>query len=445
MKFNKLSLLAMACCAAIATISCSSDADQSAPKGPMSNQVIPAVEATQARYGSLPLVERFSGNVRSENQVPLFPQINGVIEEVLVENGQFVEKGQILVKLDDDQARQQLTQAEAGLKINAAQLKQSEAQLKQTQAEYKRIKQLADKELSSALEIERLEAELISAEASVELAKARLEQSESLVSERKKELSRTNITAPISGTVGQRNAQIGMRISTASQLFLIGDLSNVRVEIVLTENLLNRITVGQKAEILVENPDGETQIVDARISRISPFLNETTRSTEAEIDISNDLDLLKPGMFIPVDVHFGESSKATLIPTSALFLDPNTGEEGIYVASALGSEIQPANNSDESASGELQPLTEPTDVTFKPIEVLARGRMEVGVSGIESGDWVITLGQDLLSAGRNQARVRTTSWNRVLTLQQLQSEDLLQSILDESAKNPKAPATPTTL
>ena len=445
MKFNYLTTFALVCVVAFLTYSCSSDSEDAPQSRPQGNVVIPAVEATQARYGSLPLIERFSGNVRSENQVPLFPQINGVVEEVLVENGQFVNKGDALVKLDDEQAKQQLTQAEAGLKINIAQLKQAEAQLNQMRAEYNRTKQLADKNLSSDLEMEQLEAQLISSQASVELAKARVEQSESLVSERQKELSRTTITAPIAGTVGQRNAQIGMRVSTATQLFMIGDLSKIRVEIVLTEDLLNRITIGQRAEILVEDLDGETQIVDARISRISPFLNEITRSTEAEIDVDNSEGLLKPGMFIPVDVHFGESTQATLIPTSALFLDPTTGEEGIYVASALGNEIQPADDAESSEDGQLSALTEPTDVSFVSIDVLARGRMEVGVTGIESGQWVITLGQDLLSSGRNQARIRTTTWNKVLTLQNLQAEDLLESILDEQTKTPTVAAAPSTL
>ena len=71
--------------------------------------------------------------------------------------------------------------------------------------------------------------------------------------------------------------------------------------------------------------------------------------------------------------------------------------------------------------------------------------MEVGVTGIESGQWVITLGQDLLSSGRNQARIRTTTWNKVLTLQNLQAEDLLESILDEQTKTPTVAAAPSTL
>jgi len=402
------------------------------------NAVIPAVEAVQARYGSLPLVERFSGNVRSENQVPLFPQINARIEEVFVENGDFVNKGDRLVKLQDEQLKQQLAQAEAGLKINKARLRQAEAALKELNARYNRLKKLAEQELSSDAELEQIEAELTSAEANFELAEAQVEQSQALVNERKENLNRTIITAPISGTIGQRNAQVGMQVNTGTQLFLIGDLSKLRVEIVLTEEMLNKISIGQSATIHVADYEGNDREISAKLSRISPFLNEVTRSTEAEIDVNNENGWLKPGMFVPVDIHFGESEQATLIPVSAIFTDPTSGEDGVFIASSIGTEIQPVadDNSDSP-----QALTEPTPVKFIPINVIARGRMEVGVGGLESGDWVITLGQDLLVEGREQARVRTVTWDKVLGLQLMQREDLLKEVLQEQKSSPQQAAT----
>jgi len=398
--------------------------------------VIPAVEAVQARYGSLPLVERFSGNVRAENQVPLYAQINAKVAEVLAENGDFVVKGQILVRLEDETFQQQLTQAKAGLRINQARLRQAEAGLSQLQGEFNREQKLNEQSLSSEVRIEELQAELISLDADVELAKAQVEQSEALVAEREETLSRTIIRAPISGTIGQRNVQIGMQVSPNNPLFLIGDLDRLRIEVVLTESMLNTISVGQRADILVPNgPDGTPQIIEATLSRISPFLNEVTRSTEAEIDLEDANGLLRPGMFIPVDVHFGDSQQATLIPTSALYTNPNTGTEGVYLAPNAGSEI-PLSIQDES-------LSLPTGVQFIPITVLARGRMEVGVTGIESGDWIISLGQDLLSEGREQARLKAVSWDHVTQLQSMQREDLLEQVMKEAseAKNNKPETT----
>jgi HlyD family secretion protein len=74
------------------------------------NAVIPAVEALQARQGSLPLTERLTGVVKAGNQVAIYPEINAVITEVLVKNGQVVDRGQPLVRLRDKEFREQRKQ-----------------------------------------------------------------------------------------------------------------------------------------------------------------------------------------------------------------------------------------------------------------------------------------------------------------------------------------------
>ena len=138
-------------------------------------------------------------------------------------------------------------------------------------------------------------------------------------------------------------------------------------------------------------------------------------------------------MYVPVDIFYGESQQATLIPTSAIFIDPNTGSEGIYIANSIGSEIKPVS---DSASG-VSSLTSPTDVTFQEIDVIARGKMEVAVNGLESGKWVVTLGQNLLSEGREQARVKTIPWEHVIRLQQMQREDLLNEVMKDKQQTPE--------
>lgn len=400
--------------------------------GEQGNSITPAVEAVQARFGSLPLSERLSGTVIAKNQVLLYPEISGRIAEVHVQNGDSVEKGAPLVSLEDNQYREQVEQAKANLRINQARLKQAQARYQELEAQYKRTKKLSEKELSSELELETIEAQMSSAEADVELAQAQLEQSQSNVKEQEEILSKTVIRAPISGSVGQRNAEVGMQANTSTQLFTIGDLANLRVEVVLTEQMLTEVEVGQTARIYIGSNQNR-EFIEAELSRISPFLNNVTRSTEGEIDVSNHKEMLRPGMFVPVDILYGESQQATLLPTSAVYSDPNSGQTGVYVATALGSEVEPAEQVDPNNP---PPLTEATDVEFKPIEVIAEGRMEVGVEGVDPGSWVVTVGQDLLSQGRGQARVRASTWERILALQGLQRQDLLQRVLDGQGNSP---------
>jgi len=413
--------------AALILTSCYGSSENNGNSNNAENSTIPAVEAVQARYGSLPLSERLSGTVIANNQVSLYPEISGKIEEVHVQNGQAVQKGDPIISLQDNQYQEQVQQARASLRINRARLKQAQARYQELESQYKRTKQLSEQELSSDLEMETLQAQMSSAEADVELAKAQVAQSESSLQEQKDILARTVIRAPISGTVGQRNAEVGMQVNSSTQLFTIGDLDNLRIEVVLTENMLNDVEIGQTARIYAGGEGTNQRVMEAELSRISPFLNNVTRSTEGEIDVQNSNNMLRPGMFVPVDILYGESQQATLVPTSAIYTDPATGDEGVFVATALGSEIEPAEQVNPDSP---PPLTQATEIQFKQVDIIAEGRMELGVEGIEPGSWIITVGQDLLSGGKSQARVRTSSWSRIMALQGLQRQDLLQNVLD---------------
>jgi hypothetical protein len=169
--------------------------------------------------------------------------------------------------------------------------------------------------------------------------------------------------------------------------------------------------------------------VRAAVSRISPFLEQSTFSTTAEIDVAGRGDALRPGMFVSVRVLYGESEHATLLPASALWEDPQSGRQVVFVVEDTADLAEPAS------TGTAVPETAHA-VSIRPVEVRAEGRGRIGVSGVAEGEWVVTLGQQLLlerlrSAGVDSttARVRPTTWERVLELQGLQREDLLDDFL----------------
>ena len=424
------------CAAALALASCGRDPEN----GNAFETIAPAVEAVQARAGTLPLVERVSGTVLAENQIVLFPEIEGRIAAVLVESGGKVEKGQPLVQLRDDTLREQVRQAEAGHRINEARLRQAEAQFAQLNAETRRIRELGKRALVTELDLETATAQLAGARADVDLARAQLEQSAATLAEQRELLAKATIRAPIDGVVGQRNAEVGMQATPSTQLFLLGNLDRVKVRVNVTDTMLRHVAVGQPVEILTDGPDSGRNALRARLTRISPFLNEVSRSTEAEIEVANPEGRLRPGMFVPVDILYGESERATLIPTSALFTDPNTGRTGVFIVTgSMPAEIdttrpaavQPASASEQPGAAPQTPLTlsEPRPVEFRSANIVARGAMMVAVETVQPGDWIVTLGQDLLSTERQEARVRAVSWDHVLDLQSMQREDLLEAVL----------------
>lgn len=415
-------LLTMGACSRSGQAGTSDNQPETAP--------VPVVEAVPARLGSLPLSERLNGTVIAKNQVVLFPEISGKVVRVEAQNGERVRRGQPLVYLDDTQYKEQLRQAEANYQVNQAALKQAQAQHKELETLYNRNRRLAEEGLTSQIEVETLGAQVAAAKANIELTEAEIRQSRSAIQETKLILAQTVVRAPISGTIGRRNVEVGMQVSPTTELFTIGDLSQVRVEVVLTEKNLAEIRVGQPARIIVRTGGGEPRLLDAKVSRISPFLDSATRSTEAEIDVKNNAQLLMSGMSVTAEILHGESQKVTLVPSSAIYSHPETGQTGVYVLPSFKPGPEPAN---PGVSDTAPDLSAAERVVFRPVRVAAEGRMETGVEDVKPDEWVVTVGQDLLS-GREEARVRVSTWDRILALQELQREDLLHELLERKSE-----------
>lgn len=405
-------------------VACSGD-DQT--RGDGGGAVIPSVEAVQARFGSLPLEQRLSGIVEAQKQVEIYPRITAPVEQVFKQDGEQVEQGEPLVKLRDREFRARVQQAEASLRINRARVKQAEAVLNEARSQLTRQQRLYENDLISDIDLESIQAEVQSAEANYELAVAQVDQSMSTLEEQQELLEQTIIRSPITGTVGQRNAEPGMQASPGTQLFTVGDLNDARITVNLTEQMLSYIESGQTAIIRSDNM--EDKVLEGEVSRISPFLGTGSFSTEAEIDIENTRDLLLPGMFVTVDIMYGESEQATLVPLSAIYRHPRTGETGVYVAPDFGAETDPV----EEVDGENPPpLSQPTTVEFVGINVVAQGRETAGVVGVNGGDWIVTVGQNLLINNESgMAKIRATSWNRIMNMQQMKPQDLLRDIMNE--------------
>ena len=393
--------------------------------------IIPSVEAIQARRGSLPLEERLTGVVRAENQVVIYPEVPAPITAVYAENGEYVERGDALVRLEARSVQDQLRQVQASLMVAKAEAQQAKANLEEMRSSFKRTKTLAEKELISQQELENQQAQLASAEANYERAQAQVEQARAAIEEREEALRQTVVRAPISGYVGQRNAEVGMQADGSTPLFTIGRLDQVQVDVALTQNMLNHLEVGQKVHITSETM-GDA-VLTGELTHISPFLESSSFSAKAEVKVDNEKGLLKPGMFVTADVLYGESRQAVLVPISALYENPDSGVQGVYVATSLGTEVEPVV---PSSSEESAPLTDPTPVTFKEVDVVAEGGSMAGIRGIDDGAWVVTVGQNLLHDRMQgeepvQARVRPMSWERILALQNLQREDLLRRFMEK--------------
>ncbi|MEX1033369.1 MAG: efflux RND transporter periplasmic adaptor subunit [Cellvibrionaceae bacterium] len=424
-------LLALA--AVVLLASCSNDnAGQTAggPRAPGMNggprgqgpAPIPAVEVVLAQRGSLPLEERLTGKVIARNQTSIFPEISGPVVEIHVDNGDYVEEGDPLVRIRDTAYRELHQQAISGLAIAQAQTRQAEANLTLLRTQLERTRELTNRQLGSQAALDDIRSQVTVAEANVDLRRAQEQQARSQVQERQLQLEHTVVRAPISGRVGQRNAERGQQVSSSTQLFIIGDLSQVRIEVPLTESMLSYLKEGTPVNVRSDNwPD---TVLQSEIARISPFLSSNTLRTQGYVEVDNPDGLLRSGMFVTVDVLYGSSEQAVLIPNTALYRHPQTGQDGVFLMDSPGSEYKPL----PQMPGSPPVLTTPRTVTFVPLDIVASGRMASGVRGIEEGDWVVTVGKELLMRSSGEAKARVISWDRMMEMQRMQSRDLFQLI-----------------
>lgn len=389
-------------------------------------QTIPAVEAVQVRQGTLPLEERLAGSVVARNQTEIYAEVSGRIVEVLASDGDRVEAGTPLVRLRATEFEEQLLQAEAGLRVADARVKQAEANNTRAQAALRRMETIVARSLGSATELEAAQAEASSAEAELLLMQAERQQAASLVEERRIARDETTVRAPISGIVGGRDAEIGQLATTSTPLFVIGDLESMRVTITLTQRMLGYIETGTPVAIVSDvAPD---RPLAAEVSRISPFLHPVTRTTNAEIDVEEHGALLRPGMFVSVDVLYGESEVAALVPNNAIYADSRRGMEGVWLARVDEANAPREPGLSAARRDDLDP-SGPVNVEFVPIEVVARGRLASAVEGVEPGQWVVTVGHELLSRNETgKAVIQPTPWEHIMRLQQMQTRDLLDLI-----------------
>lgn len=400
---------------------------------------VPAVEAVEARYGALPLRERLTGTVRAAGQVSIYPQASGPIVEVMARNGDAVRAGDPLVRIRAEVSRNQLQQSEAGVASAEAARERAAATVADLERRFERSKSLAEEDFISQEEFESLRTSLAGAQAELAQAEAQVERARGVLGESAESVRQTVVRAPIDGTVGRRNAEVGMFVTGSTPLFTIGRLDQMEVDVPITQEMLSRIRVGQTAEIRSESL-GDS-LISSEVSRISPFIEPGSFSAELQIDVGNPDGTLLPGMFVTVDVLYGESVQATLVPKSAIWEDPATGAIGVVTAPSIGLEVPLIMP--EEGSGEAPPMTPPTPAQFQRVDVLAEGRHVVGVEGIEPGDWVVVVGQHLVT-GRNtqegppQARVRPIRWERLLELQGLQREDLLRQFMEKQQRVARA-------
>jgi len=235
---------------------------------------------------------RYSGTVEAYQSIPLNFQTTGTVQEVLVDAGDVVRKGQLLATLD-------LTDAKNMYEITLSQYQQAKDA-------YDRLKTVHDQ--GSLPEIKWVEME------------SKLEQAQSSLNLAKNNLDKCNLYAPVNGMVGRRNIEPGMTsISLASAPLQLVDIRQVYVKISVPENEVAKIIKGMKAIFTVSALNDRE--FKGEVANISPVADRISRTYEAKILVPNSDLALKPGMVCDVKMETFMEKELVMVPYQSVSKD----------------------------------------------------------------------------------------------------------------------------
>ena len=198
-----------------------------------------------------------TGTLDPEFKVVITPEVTGEIVELPVKEGDFVQKGQLLIRIKSDAYRAQVQQSEASLNSAKATLSMNKAQLDKVTSDYNRAKELRAKNLASDSDLETAKSAYLSAKGAYEGAEAQIAQMQAALKVQLDQLSKTSIYSPMTGTVSQLNVELGERVlgsgfSQGTNVMTISDLKSMLAVVDVDENDVVLVSPGDTARIKID-------------------------------------------------------------------------------------------------------------------------------------------------------------------------------------------------
>ena len=252
-------------------------------------------------------VLEIQGNVTTKNLLTITPEYNGILTHVYVKEGQKVSKGQTLAKIDDGGLSQQVSQ----LKI--------QAQLAKTT--FERQKRLWEQNIGS--EIQFLQ------------AKSTFESQNEAVNQLQKQIAKTIVRAPFSGTIDDVITEKGSVVGAGqTPLMRIVNLDDMYIETEVPERYVSDVITGKNVEV---NLPVLGKTIDTKIRQTSDYINPANRTFKVEIAVPNKDKSIKPNLTARLKINDYTNENAILIPQSVLSENAN-GEQYVYVVNNKGTD-----------------------------------------------------------------------------------------------------------
>lgn len=246
------------------------------------------VQVVKVTSGNISSFLLFSSNIDSEKVVDIYPMITGIIEQINVDEGQHVNKGDILAVLDD----REVTINEQKSSLNYQKLK----------SEFERQKEIYEQQMISKDDYERLQFNM-------DTAKLDWEQNKLL-------LSYTRITSPISGVVTRRYIKVGNKINITQIAFSVVEDREKIAAVNIPEQEIDTMILKQRAVIF-----SGSQEVPGYIKRISPAIDPSSGTFKVTVEVQDRDGVFTVGQFVNVKIIKDVHEQALLLTKDALIYE----------------------------------------------------------------------------------------------------------------------------
>jgi RND family efflux transporter MFP subunit len=276
-----------------------------------------------------PVTIEATGSFKPDESSDVAPEVSGRVVSTPVEVGEFVKRGQTLIRIQGvgaglklDESRATVARAEANLK-----LAESQNSLAQTTAQrYAALlatgdvsKTVADQARTSA---ETSVQSVNTARASVAEARAQLAQAEKAVSD-------VVVPAPFAGYISARSVSLGEYVQPSTPVVTLLKIDPLRLELSIPSIQAGQVAIDQRVTARVDSyPDRTFAGV---LTAINPAISAESRTFIVEVRVPNGDGVLKPGMFAVATIDQGRSQRALLVPRQAVVEDPNTNSFRVFV------------------------------------------------------------------------------------------------------------------
>lgn len=329
------------------------------------------VNAQQVRKDRFIVQIKALGTVTAWNAVSVTSQVSGELEQLLFDEGQYVEKGTVLAHIDPRNYQAALLQAEGALQEIQAQLASAELDLKRYQGLYK-------EDSVARQTLEQQHALVAQYQGTIKVRQAQRDNA-------RLDVEHTRIVAPISGRLGLRALDVGNYVTAAStELVTITQDDPIAVSFTIPEHELQAVLqtyrLGQPLPVQAWSRDESQLLAEGVLDSIDNQVDVSTGSVRLKARFDNPQQTLFPNQFVNVRLQVKVHEQALLLPVDAI----QFGSNGRFVWH----------------------IQEDDTVKIQPIEIISSdGALTMLQSGLAAGDWVVVEGVDRLRSGSKVERV----------------------------------------